>query len=231
MNKQITIEKAIAKIPNGASLLIGGFGSPGTPFSLINELLRQGQRNLTLIKNDANEDSIGISKLIENGQVDKLITSHIGLNKTVIQMMNSQQIEVEFFPQGILAEKIRNAGAGCFGFLSDIGIDTEITDSSQLIEWQGKKLKVESALYADFALIHAKRSDCYGNLVYGTAGMNFSPLMAMAAEEVIVETPELVQAGQLEPEHIHTPSAFVNSIVVLEELSKDYQLLEAHLGR
>jgi len=230
MNKQISIESAIAKIPDSASLLIGGFGSPGTPFSLVNELLKQGQRNLTLIKNDANEASIGISKLIENGQVDKLITSHIGLNKNVIDMMNNKRIEVEFYPQGILAEKIRNAGAGCFGFLTDIGIDTEITDKNQLIEWQGRQLKIESALYADFALIHAKKSDRYGNLIYGTSAMNFSPLMAMAAEKVIVETPLLVPESELEPEQIHTPSAFVNSVVVLDKLSEDYQILEAHLG-
>ncbi|RLA02553.1 MAG: CoA transferase subunit A [Gammaproteobacteria bacterium] len=231
MNKQSQIKQAIARISNGSSIMVGGFGSPGTPFSLINELLSQGQKNLTLIKNDANESSIGISKLIENGQVDKLITSHIGLNKIVIDMMNSKTIEVEFYPQGILAEKIRIAGSGCYGFLSDVGIDTEITDNKQLIEWQGKQLKVESALYADFALIHAKQSDCYGNLVYGASAMNFSPLMAMAATEVIVETPKIVAAGEIAPEQVHTPSAFVDSIVLLEKLTEDYQLLEAHLER
>lgn len=231
MNKLVKIEKAIAEIPDGASIFVGGFGSPGTPFTLINQLLKQGQRNLTLIKNDANEASIGISKLIENGQVDKLITSHIGLNKKVVDMMNSQQIEVEFHPQGILAEKIRIAGSGCFGFLSDVGIDTEITDKTQLIEWQGRQLKVESALSADYALIHARKSDPYGNLVYGASAMNFCPLMAMAADKVIVETPEIIKAGDLNPEHVHTPSAFVSSIVELEQLSDDYQLLEAHLGR
>jgi len=229
MNKLITLEQVIAKIPPGASIMVGGFGSPGTPFSLLNELLRQGQNHLVLIKNDANEMSVGISKLIENGQVDKLITSHIGLNKEVIGMMNRGQIEVEFYPQGILAEKIRNAGAGCFGFLHDVGMDTEVVDQSQLIEREGKLLKIESALYADFALIHAKQSDAYGNLVYGTSAMNFSPLMAMAADHVIVETPQIVATGDLIPEHIHTPCAFVNSIVELKLLTAEYQIMEAHI--
>jgi len=227
MNKQIAIEDVIATIPDGASIMVGGFGNPGTPFALINELRRQGQRNLVIIKNDANEDSIGISKLIENGQVDKLITSHIGLNKEVVELMNRQLLNVEFYPQGILAEKIRNAGAGCFGFLTDVGIDTEITDKSQLIKFQGKELKIESALYADFALIHAQRSDHYGNLVYGSAAMNFNPLMAMAANQVIVETANLVSSDSLLPEHIHTPSAFVNSIVKVEFSTHQYQLAGA----
>jgi len=215
MNKQIAIEDAIAAIPDGASIMVGGFGSPGTPFTLINELLKQGQRNLTIIKNDANEAFLGISKLIENGQVDKLITSHIGLNKIVIDMMNKEIIDVEFYPQGILAEKVRNAGAGCYGFLTDVGLDTEITDKESLINHQGKTLKIESALYADFALIHAHSADCYGNLVYESSAINFSPLMAMAANNVIVEASHLVPSGDLAPAHIHTPSAFVDSIVDL----------------
>jgi len=215
MNKQIAIEDIIATIPNGASIMVGGFGNPGTPFTLIDELIKQGQRNLTLIKNDANEACIGISKLIENGQVDKLITSHIGLNRIVIEMMNKEEINVEFYPQGILAEKIRNAGAGCYGFLTDVGLDTEITDKSQIIKFQEREVKIEAALYADFALIHAHCADQYGNLVYASSAMNFSPLMAMAANKVIVETSNLVPTSELTPDHIHTPSAFVDAIVAL----------------
>jgi len=215
MNKQIAIKDAIATIPDGASIMVGGFGNPGTPFTLLDELLKQGQINLTLIKNDANEANIGISKLIENGQVDKLITSHIGLNKVVIDMMNKEMIDVEFYPQGILAEKVRSAGAGCFGFLTDIGLDTEISDEESLIHHQGKTLKIESALYADFSLIHAHSADCYGNLIYESSAINFNPLMAMAANKVIVEASHVVPSGDLNPAHIHTPSAFVNSIVDL----------------
>ena len=226
MTKQLEIEQAISEIPSGASIMIGGFGSPGTPFTLINELINQGQKNLTLIKNDANEDSIGIGKLIENKQVDKLITTHIGLNKVAIEMMNQNLIEVEFFPQGILAEKIRIAGSGCFGFLTDIGLDTEITDELQLIEWHGKKLKIEPALTADYALIHANQSDVYGNLVYKQTAINFSPLMAMAADRVIVETPNLVAAGSLQPEFVHTSSVFISSVIKLNSLSSEYEVME-----
>ncbi|WP_321390142.1 3-oxoacid CoA-transferase subunit A [Emcibacter sp.] len=226
MNKQKNIEEAIASIPSGATIMIGGFGSPGTPFCLIEEMLHQGQKNLILIKNDANETTLGISKLIEAGQVDKLITSHIGLNKFVVDKMNQGELEVVFFPQGILAEKIRTAGAGSYGFLSDIGIDTEITDPSELISWEGKMLKIESALQADFALIHASRADSFGNLIYHAGGMNFSPLMAMAAEHVIAETPKLLQPGELPPEQIHTPSAFISAVVELPELTEDYKIRE-----
>ncbi|WP_036233854.1 CoA transferase subunit A [Marinobacterium litorale] len=229
MNKQQTIEEAIGQIPDGASIMVGGFGSPGTPFSLIDELLRQGQRNLTLIKNDANEAGIGISKLIENGQVDRLIATHIGLNRSVIEMMNSGALEVEFHPQGIFAEKIRTAGAGSFGFLSDIGMESEITRPEQLLEWQGQRYKVEMALRADFALIHAAHADNYGNLIYRGTAINFSPLMAMAADQVIAETADCQPPGRLEPAMIHTPSAFVSSLVLLPALTNDYGIMEHHV--
>ena len=229
MNKIKQIHDAIATIPSGAVIMIGGFGSPGTPFSLINELLRQGQKNLTLIKNDANEAGIGISKLIENGQVTRLITTHIGLNKTAIEWMNSGKLEVEFHPQGMLAEKIRTAGAGSFGFLTDIGLGTEITKPEQLLEWQGNTYKVEMALNADFALLHAAKADHLGNLVYDGSAMNFNPLMAMAADNVIVETPECVEAGELQPNQIHTPCAFVDQLVSLPKLTSDYAIMEHHV--
>ena len=226
MKKQQNIVEAIAEIPHGAVIMVGGFGSPGTPFLLIDELLRQGQKHLTLIKNDANETALGISRLIENGQVDKLITTHIGLNKAVIALMNDGRLDVEFHPQGILAEKIRIAGAGAYGFLSDVGIDTEIAEPAEILEWQGKKLRIEAALTADYALIHAHRADEFGNLAYRASAMNFSPLMAMAADRVIVETPNLLEPGDLDPESVHTPCAFVSSLVSLESLTKDYDVIE-----
>lgn len=229
MKKNHTLESAIAVIPSGAAVMVGGFGNPGTPFSLIDELMRQGQSNLTLIKNDANEIGHGLSRLIENGQVRKLITTHIGLNKRVIELMNQGELEVEFHPQGILAEKIRTAGAGNFGFLTDIGIDSEITRPEDLLDWQGQTYKVEMALPADYALIHAAQADWIGNLVYRGSAINFSPLMAMAANHVIVETPDLDGPGRFKPEQVHTPSAFVDSIVLLESLTADYGILEHHV--
>lgn len=231
MNKQKSIEEAIAEIPSGAIIMIGGFGSPGTPFSLIDELLAQGQDNLTIIKNDANEQCLGISKLIENQQVTKLVTTHIGLNKYVVDLKNSGELIVDFYPQGILAEKIRVAGSGCFGFLSDIGIETEITDAEQLIEWKGRTLKMEESLSAEFALLHAHEADHYGNLRYRGSAMNFSPLMAMAADCVIAETPNLLMPGDIDPGSVHTPSAFVSSVVALAQLSADYSLMEGRFEK
>lgn len=229
MNKNRLIQDAIAVIPSGATVMIGGFGNPGTPFSLINELLRQGQSDLTLIKNDANEAGHGISRLIENGQVRKLITTHIGLNKRVIDIMNAGDLVVEFHPQGILAEKIRTAGAGSFGFLSDIAIDSEITRAEDLLDWQGRTYKVEMALNADFALVHAAQADTMGNLVYRGSAINFNPLMAMAADSVIAEAIGVGTPGCIPPEHVHTQSAFVSSLVALDSLTSDYGVLAHHV--
>lgn len=226
MNKEINIVEAIAGIPDGAVIMVGGFGSPGTPFTLIRELVRQGQKELTLIKNDANESDIGVSTLIENGQVAKLITSHIGLNKKVIGMMNDGLLEVSFYPQGILAEKIRTAGAGSYGFLSDIGLHSEITSEEQIISWRGQRLKVEMSLDAEFALIHAHRADRFGNLIYKATAMNFSPLMAMAANHVIAEVPQIFEIGDLVPEYIHTPGVFVKHIVSIDISDPHYGAIE-----
>jgi len=227
--KTSPIADAIAAIPAGATVMIGGFGNPGTPFSLIDELVRQGQDNLTVIKNDANEAGHGVSRLLENGQVRKLITTHIGLNKTVIGLMNQGDIDVTFHPQGMLAEKIRTAGAGSFGFLTDIAIDSEITNPEDLLVWHGQRYKVEMALYADAALIHAAQADSVGNLVYQGSALNFNPLMAMAADYVVAETITLADPGDIPPAHVHTPGAFVSRVVPLASLSPAYGILEHHV--
>lgn len=216
------IESSIAEISDGAAVMIGGFGVPGTPFCLLDELCRQGQKGLTLIKNDANEKGMGIDHLLANGQVARLIVSHLGLNSNAIDMMNRGSIEVELCPQGILAERIRNAGAGLFGFLTDIGVDTTLARDKPRFEIDGRRLLLEKPLAADFALVHAARADSLGNLSYAGAAQNFNPLMAMAAARVIVETETLLQPGELPPEMIHTPASFVDLIVELGELSEDY---------
>jgi acetate CoA/acetoacetate CoA-transferase alpha subunit len=220
--QQVGIESAIAAIADGATIMIGGFGVPGTPFCLLDELRRQGQKGLTLIKNDANENGMGVDHLLTNKQVDRLIVSHIGLNSNAIEMMNRGEIEVELCPQGILAERIRNAGAGLFGFLTDIGIDTTLALNKPRYEVDGRTLLLETPLTADFALIHAARADSLGNLTYAAAARNFNPLMAMAASHVIVESETLVAPGELAAEAIHTPAPFVDRIVTLGKLSEDY---------
>lgn len=220
--KLASIESAVAAIGDGATVLIGGFGVPGTPFCLLDELVRQGQKNLTLIKNDANEDAMGVDHLLVNAQVDKIIVSHIGLNSNAIKMMNDGRLEVEFCAQGILAERIRNAGAGLFGFLTDIGIDTILAQDKPRFEIDGRPLLLEKPLHADFALLHAHQADPLGNLTYAAAAQNFNPLMAMAARHVIVETETLLEPGELMPEAIHTPAPFVDKLVHLPELTEAY---------
>jgi len=221
-DKIVDIEAAIAVIGDGATIMIGGFGVPGTPFRLLDELVRQAPKGLTLIKNDANENEMGVDHLLLGNQVEKLIVSHIGLNSNAIKMMNEGRLEVELCPQGILAERIRNAAAGLFGFLTDIGIDTTLAQDKPRFEIDGQTLLLEKPLRADFALIHAAHADSLGNLTYAAAAQNFNPLMAMAANHVIVETENLTEPGDLSPEAIHTPAPFVDRIVELPELTEDY---------
>lgn len=226
IDKTTGIADAIATIRDGDTIMVGGFGVPGTPFCLIDELVRQGQKNLTVIKNDANEAGMGIDHLISNGQVARLVVSHMGLNPHAIERMNAGDIAVEFCAQGILAERIRAAGAGLAAILSDIGVDTLLAEGKEIIEVDGRRCLVEKALAADVALIHAERADTFGNHTYAASARNFSPLMAMAAKTVIVETEQLLQQGGIEPESVHTPGPFVDCVVHLQELIEAYGIVE-----
>lgn len=226
IDKTTTIRNAIACISDGASVMLGGFGVPGTPFCLIEELVRQGQKNLTIIKNDANETGMGVDWLLESGQVSKLITSHIGLNPRAVKMMNAGEIEVEFAPQGILAERVRVAGAGIMGFVTDIGIGTDLAKGKVEVSVDGKTGLLEPALRADFALVHAAKSDTFGNLVYAATARNFNPLIAMAADYTIAETETLLQAGDIPPDEVHTPAPFVDQVVTLSSLPEVYGVVK-----
>ncbi len=225
LDKSVSLEEAIGAVGDGATVMIGGFGVPGTPFGLIDELVRQGPKRLTIIKNDANEDGMGVGRLLDNGQVETLVTTHIGLNSRAVEMMNAGALKVEFCAQGILAERIRAGGAGLPAFLTDIGIDTELGAAKPLVALDGRQLIAERALKADFALIHADRADTFGNLAYKAAARNFNPLMAMAADRVIAETETLAPVGSLDPDHIHTPGPFVDCVVALIELTEDYAVV------
>ena len=220
------IEDAIAMIGDGAVVMLGGFGVPGTPFCLIRELVRQGPGGLTIIKNDANEAGMGVDWLLESGQVARLITSHIGLNPTAVRMMNEGAIEVEFVPQGILAERIRIAGAGMMGFVTDIGLGTPLEDGKPRVIVDGRTGLLETALPADFALVHAARADCFGNLSFAASARNFNPLMAMAASKTIVETEAVTSLGAIAPDEIHLPGTFVDHVVELSELPEVYGVVK-----
>lgn len=226
LDKSQAVAEAIEQIGDGASIMVGGFGVPGTPFYLIEELVRQGQKELTLIKNDANETGMGIDRLLEAGQVHRLITSHIGLNPRAIELKNNGGLVVELCSQGILAERIRAAGAGLFGILTDIGLGTLFAEDKTIIEFEDKPCLVEPALKADFSLIHAAKADPFGNLIYQASAQNFNPLMAQAATQVIAETESLLSLGDLPADAIHTPGPFVDSVVELPELLKEYGLVQ-----
>ena len=230
LDKTVSMAEALAGIEDGAAIMVGGFGMPGTPAALLDELLRLGPRNLTIIKNEANEPGMGVSLLIEAGLVSRVVLTHLGLNSVVIEMMNRGEVEVEFHPQGIFAEKIRCGGAGLPGFLTDIGVDTIIRENRQVIEFQGREVFIEPSLRADVALIHAVKADRLGNLVYAGAARNFNPLMAQAADLVIAEALNVVEVGDIEPGQVHTPCAFVDRVVDLGGVpTAAYKVMEHHV--
>lgn len=221
-DKTETLQAAIARIPDGATVMVGGFGVPGTPFTLIRELVRQGQRGLTIIKNDANETGMGVDHLLANGQVERLITTHIGLNPRAIEMMNRGVLAVEFCAQGILAERVRAGAAGLEAIVTDIGVDTELTEGKQRIEINGRTGVLELALRADVALIHADRADRFGNLAYVGTAMNFNPLMAMATRLAIAEAETLLPLGGLQPGEVQTAGPFIDHVVPISAISEEY---------
>jgi acetate CoA/acetoacetate CoA-transferase alpha subunit len=229
IDKTTAIDTALDSLRDGQTVMVGGFGAPGTPFILLDRLLERGTTGLTLVKNDANEPGSGISRLLEAGRAEKLIASHIGLNPAAVALMNRREIEVELYPQGILAEKIRAGGAGLLGFLTDIGIDTILRQSRQVVNLDGREAILERALRADVALIHAARADRSGNLVFAKSARNFCPLMAMAADTVVVEVEEIVEPGRIDPDRVHLPGAFVDHLVHLEQLTPDYGVLPQHV--
>lgn len=224
-SKQCAIQDAIGEIKDGDTIMIGGFGVPGTPMTLIRALVAHGARGLTLVKNDANEPGMGVDHLLQSGQVARLITTHLGLNSHAIALMNAGEIDVEFNAQGILAERIRAGGAGIGAILSDIGIGTELAEGKQIVELGGKAHVVEPALRADVALVHADRADTFGNLAYAATARNFNPLMAMAASCVIAEAEQVLPLGGLAADDVHTPGVFVDRVVELEEISEEYAVV------
>jgi acetate CoA/acetoacetate CoA-transferase alpha subunit len=225
-DKQCTMESAVARVKDGDTVMVGGFGVPGTPMTLIHALVAHGARDLTLIKNDANEPGMGIDHLLRNGQVSRLITTHLGLNGDAIALMNAGEIEVEFNAQGMLAERIRAGGSGIGAVLSDVGLGTELARGKQVVEMAGTSYLVETALRADVALIHADRADPFGNLAYVATARNFNPVMAMAADCVIAEVETVLPLGGLPADTVHTPGVFVDHVVELEALSEEYAVVQ-----
>lgn len=208
--KAIPVEEAVAMIPDGARIMIGGFMGVGTPDRLLDEIVRQKKSKLRLIANDACLPGKGIGKLVDAELVSSLIASHIGLNPKAQQQMMDHKMSIELVPQGTLVERIRAGGSGLGGVLTPTGIGTVVEEGKQQIEVKGTKYLVETALHADFALIHAFLADYLGNLSYALTARNFNPVMAMAADTVIVTAENIVPIGLIAPDHVVTPAPLVD---------------------
>jgi acetate CoA/acetoacetate CoA-transferase alpha subunit len=211
--KTILVQDSVALIPDGATLMIGGFMGVGTPQRLIDEVVRQGKRNLTVIANDTALPGVGIGKLITAGAVKKVIASHIGLNPETQKKMLAGELEVDLVPQGTLIERIRAGGSGLGGVLTPTGVGTLVEKGKQRLEVAGKPYLLETALRADFALVEAFLADYLGNLYYALTARNFNPVIAMAADKVIVEAENIVPVGVIAPDNVITPAPVVDYIV------------------
>jgi acetate CoA/acetoacetate CoA-transferase alpha subunit len=211
--QKISVENAVAMIPDGASLMIGGFMGVGTPERVIDELVRQGKRNLAIIGNDAATPGRGIGKLVAAGLIAKAITSHIGLNPEAQQQMIAGKMAINLVPQGTLIERIRAGGCGLGGILTPTGVGTVVEEGKRRLEVDGRSYLVETALRADFALVHAFLADYAGNLSYALTARNFNPVMAMAADTVIATAENIVPVGVIAPDHVVTPAVLVDYLV------------------
>ncbi len=214
--KTIRIQEAVGMIPDGARLMIGGFMACGTPEPLMDELVRQEKRNLTVIANDTATPGVGIGKLVRAKLLRKVITSHIGLNPETQQQMLAGELEVELVPQGTLIERIRAGGCGLGGVLTPTGVGTVVEKGKQKLSVDGRDYLLETALHADFALVHAFVSDYLGNLAYALTARNFNPVIATAATTVIATAEHIVPVGVIAPDQVVTPAPLVDYVIAEE---------------
>lgn len=211
--------EAVSDIRDGSTLIVGGFGLCGIPEKSIQALRDQGTKDLTVVSNNCGVDDWGLGLLLANKQIKKMVSSYVGENKIFEQQYLSGELEVELTPQGTLAERIRAGGAGIPGFYTATGIGTPIADGKEIKEFDGKSYLLERGIVGDFALVKAWKADTLGNLVYRKTSRNFNPLAAMAGKITIAEVEEVVEAGELDPDEIHTPGIFVQRLLV----GTDYQ--------
>jgi acetate CoA/acetoacetate CoA-transferase alpha subunit len=212
--KTVSIEDAIAMIPNGATVMVGGFMGVGTPERLLDELVRQRKSELSIISNDAALPGRGIGKLFDAALVSMLTASHIGLNPSAQKQMMANKIAINLVPQGTLVERIRAGGCGLGGVLTPTGVGTIVEEGKRKVEIDGEAFLLETALRSDFALIHAFLADYLGNLTYALTARNFNPVMAMAADTVIVTAEHIVPVGVIAPDHVMTPAPLVDYLIV-----------------
>jgi acetate CoA/acetoacetate CoA-transferase alpha subunit len=211
--KTISVDQAAAMIPDGASVMVGGFMGVGTPERLIDALVARGTASLTVIANDTAMPGVGVGKLVRAGLVRRAIVSHIGLNPETQQQMIAGKIDVELVPQGTLIERIRAGGYGLGGVLTATGVGTVVEDGKQTLVVNGRTFLVEAALRADYALVGAFLADYLGNLTYALTARNFNPIIAAATDIVIVEAENIVPTGVIAPDHVMTPAPLVDFVV------------------
>lgn len=214
MDKIGTIEGAVATVKDGMTIMIGGFLGCGTPEKIVDALVAKGVKDLTLIANDTAMPDRGIGKLIVNRQFKKIVVSHIGTNPVTGKQMIAGELEVHLIPQGTLAERIRAGGAGLGGVLTPTGLGTVVEEGKQKVVVDGREYLLETPLKADVALLKAHKADRCGNLVYRRAARNFNPVMATAADKVVAEIEQLVENGEVDPDHVVTPGLFVDMLVL-----------------
>ncbi|MBA4537762.1 CoA transferase subunit A [Bacillus aquiflavi] len=208
------LAKVIDHFYDGMSLMVGGFGGIGNPPTIIKGILKKGIKNITLICNDTGFPHIGVGKMVREGRVKKVIASHIGSNPVAGELMTKGILEVEFSPQGTLAERIRAGGLGLGGILTDIGIDNDLVSKGKgRVTVNGKQFLLETPLTADVSIVYAKKADPFGNLIFDKSARNTNPLVAMAGNITIAEVEEFVELGELDPEEIVTPGVFVDYMI------------------
>lgn len=212
-NKVVSLEESLNLITDGMTIMIGGFLAVGTPESIIDGMIKKGVKDITIIANDTGNRGMGISKLIASKAAKKVIVSHIGTNPETAVQMNADTLDVDLVPQGTLAERIRSGGTGLGGFLTPTGLGTSIEEGKQKITVEGTEYLLELPLKANVAIIKGSVVDTEGNIYYNGTTKNFNPLMAMAADVVIVEAEKIVESGEINPNNIMTPGIFVDYIV------------------
>ncbi|WP_409367695.1 CoA transferase subunit A [Lysinibacillus sp. 38-6] len=225
-----SFEEAVADITDGATLAVGGFGLCGIPEKAIAALQQNGTKDLTVISNNCGVDNWGLGLLLANKQIKKMIASYVGENKIFEQQFLSGELEVELAPQGTLAERLRAGGAGIPGFYTATGVGTPIAEGKEVKVFDGKEYILEQGIVADFALVKAWKADKLGNLIYRKTSRNFNPLAAMAGKITIAEVEEIVEVGELDPDHIHTPGVFVQRVLLGENYEKRIERLTVRKG-
>jgi len=210
---QASADAAVADIPDGATIMFGGFGLCGIPENLIAALVRTGVKGLHTISNNMGVDGFGMSLMLQAGMIASHIGSYVGENRLLESMALAGQLEVTLIPQGTLSERIRAAGAGIPAFYTPAGVGTVVAEQKEVREFEGRPYVMERALHADFALVKAWRGDRLGNLVYRKTARNFNPMMATAATVTIAEVEELVEPGEIDPDHVMTPGIYVKRII------------------